>query len=242
LTFQGVDDERLAELVAFAVRTPEPERSQRAPNAYTDRQVRRVLGFIRPTKAPSLATTHRLLNEFAFYVGFWVRTARPVKIESRVKLLKSVKKKAEGLLAELNNGELERESSTPKAALSTSRLGRSQRAVRRLIAHTDAHLRRLTDDIGGKGKAWDTELRRYHIHAAALLCAFLEPTFRPSRVNDEEEHGNFLPVVRELSEPLFDPDPPDARRQRTWRGMVRQYVDESNAAAKKQREHSASSP
>jgi len=70
----------------------------------------------------------------------------------------------------------------------------------------------------------------------ALFCAFLDRGFRPSRVNDKEgEYGVLLDVVRVLAEPLFEPEPPDAHRPRNWRGMVREYVDELNAEAKKKR-------
>lgn len=233
--FGRTDDAKVAEAVAVVVRTPEPERSQRAPNAYSDHQARELLGLVRPTNRPSLPEMHSLLNRFAAYVGALIRSERPVDIKERVKLLKRVQKKAKTLLAELENDDLARECWTPGAPLSEYRLLKGQSATRNLISYAEDHLERLKT-IGGKGKAWHTELRRHHIHMTALFCAFLNRGFRPSRVNDKEgEYGVLLDVVRVLAEPLFEPEPPDAHRPRNWRGMVREYVDELNAEAKKKR-------
>src|SRR5215207_978871 len=108
----------------------------------------------------------------------------------------------------------------PRSAAQRVSPPQGQSATRNLISYAEDHLERLKT-IGGKGKAWHTELRRHHIHMTALFCAFLNRGFRPSRVNDKEgEYGVLLDVVRVLPEPLFEPEPPDAHRPRNWRGMV----------------------
>src|SRR5215203_2201337 len=148
-----------------------------------------------PTGSAPLRRVRPLVHHHR-HEGALIRSERPVDIKERVKLLKRVRKKAKTLLAELENDDLARECWTPGAPLSEYRLLKGQSATRNLISYAEDHLERLKT-IGGKGKAWHTELRRHHIHMTALFCAFLNRGFRPSRVNDKEgEYGVLLDVVR----------------------------------------------
>src|SRR5215207_7510308 len=75
-------------------------------------------------------------------------------------------------------------------------------AVSMLLQHLEhrcaLHSKALSNEKR-RGKRWDTELRRLHVHLTELLCEFIDESFQSSR------DPRLLGVAEILAKPIFPP-------------------------------------
>jgi hypothetical protein len=126
---------------------------------------------------------------------------------------------AERLTKALSNDDLIAECRVRGGSLRTQKIQKIASSISSLVKDFELHIEKVKAK-SGRGKKWDSGLRHHHVYMTALLCEFIDHTFKPARNGD---YSALLQAAELLAEPIFEPGT-------KFSGAARKHIDDWNSA------------
>jgi hypothetical protein len=164
---------------------------------------------------------HRHTDEFAFYVGWWIRVERPNPPGERITQVKcQLLKPAKDLSDSISEHDLSREFMQPWGGYREFNIESFKKALEQFIGATNRHLQELKH-TSKKGKSADSDLIRHFVYAVSMLCEVINKDFEPRRGTKRPSASKFYKVATLLWPALFQGPP-------RLQGAIRKFVDRWN--------------
>ena len=167
-------------------------------------------------------------DKFAFLVGWWVQAERRLSGKERISdVRKRLLKPADALLKAVKDPDFAKEFSQPWGGLVDFDHARFRDELIAIVAAASKHIAAIKKHMA-RGKAWDHDLKRLHVHMTACFCEYFNHSFEPSRMSGsgKEERRAFQEAVELLAKPLFK----RVGKRGGFTGAIREHIDGWNAA------------
>jgi hypothetical protein len=163
---------------------------------------------------------------FAFWISVQVHFERRLSRDVR-KFHEKFLQPADTLLRSLNDQEFVDRFLAPSRDFKGFDHAKFKQELQTAVTCANGHVAAVKQR-GGRGKAWDHDLKRLHVYLTACFCEYFNNAFEPKRLNSsvKEERHRFQEAVELLAKPLFK----TGGRGSGFTGAIREHVDQWNAA------------